>query len=292
MSALRPSASFLMSAGEKPQSSSFCVSRASPGRRCSFLHEGQGAEALLDQALHRTQLCQQVVVIGRGVETTARRRRVVGPAIVGRKRERRCIPMRRGCGPLRRRLRHGIDRRRCRFFLGKRVGEGHRVVDAHVDVLAAFALPLLWSVGCRGRQRCGIGFDRRLAALEHAVAHVVLERQGAHRQAIGVLLDARCGRGRCRCSCRSGYRRRLRRRHRLVGHALDLLQAVRRHRQHLDAAIRRLGRQDDGIVAERLTDQSQRLARCACGEAFYVHDACRRAASRQARPPRGGSERM
>src|SRR5664280_683629 len=104
---------------------------------------------------------------------------------------------------------------------------------------------------------------RRAALLQHPVAHVVLEGQRAHLHPLDVLGDA----GRLQrelaagLACRQG------------GHLADFLHRLGRHRQHLDAGARGLGREHDGVDAERLANLAKGFARCARGETFDVHAA-------------------
>jgi hypothetical protein len=114
------------------------------------------------------------------------------------------------------------------------------------------------------------GFHLGLAALEHAFAHVVLERQRAHGELLDVLLHffgggdrralhsglgrgRRAGGGRGRCS-----------------DALDVLHALRSHGQHFHAFWAGFGGQHHCIVAELLPHQDQGIARCFRAESFDV----------------------
>ena len=125
-----------------------------------------------------------------------------------------------------------------------------------------------------------------LAPAQHALAHIVLERQRAHAEHLHVALDTaadlrrhldrrRLGRvrapGRTRLTLAVDARARRCRWGRRGGNALDLLQALGRHRQHLDALCAGPRRQHDGVVAEGLAHRHQRLARAARLEASCVH---------------------
>ena len=124
-----------------------------------------------------------------------------------------------------------------------------------------------------------LGTQGGLAALEHALAYIVLEGQRAHRQAGHVVADLVLGRRRLGGRTGGGLGRRTGRRgacSRLGGrdgcrHALDLLDAFRTHGQHLDAFGAGLGGQHDGVIAERLAHQGQGVARGARAESLDVH---------------------
>jgi hypothetical protein len=116
-------------------------------------------------------------------------------------------------------------------------------------------------------RRCGLGLHGLGAPLQHALADVILERQRAHLEPLGVLLGA------ARVEVGAGLRRGGRGGR---GHLLDAAHRLRSHRQDLDAAGARLGRDHDGVVAEGLADQAKGLARRSRGEAFDVHAVSRR----------------
>jgi len=201
-----------------------------------LFHERERAEALLDQLLDGAQLGEKrllalqgsggVDVHRRGCDGRRLRDRLAlrgcdvgGDDLVGEadvEARRRCDAARRGlCG-------------RCRRSRSRRARG--RALDVRGSVR-------------RRRRRCR--GKRRLTPLEHAGADVILERQRAHRQPLGIV---------------GGTRRRQQRsrlgRSRLGRHRLETADRLRRHRDDLDATGARPGRDHDGIVAERLADEA------------------------------------
>src|SRR3989344_5240848 len=70
-----------------------------------------------------------------------------------------------------------------------------RVVAHDGGCWHAFALGLLVAAALRQGLWFGRAVERLVAAAQHALAHVVLERQRAHRQLLGVFLDCVAAQG-------------------------------------------------------------------------------------------------
>jgi hypothetical protein len=181
LSAGRLSTSLRISAGEKPVSSSFCDSMRLARLALQLLHEGQRAEALLDEAAHRTQLAHHLDLVGavRSRPWHARQRRGDRPPVAAarppasawrwaRAQRLRAAPALarggqwRGLAPWRRRGGHG----RLRW-----------APVARAAAVRTGSPPSASAAICAS------------PPLEHALAHVVLERQRAHLQLLHVLLS-------------------------------------------------------------------------------------------------------
>ena len=151
-------------------------------------------------------------------------------------------------------------------------------IGAAIGAAAAATAP-------QARQQLGRTFG--MAALEHAFAHVVLERQRAHLQLLDVVLDAgverrldagspRCGAARWRCDRRlARCRAALRRAARLGVGAGPCVRAAARFRAP-SPAPRRLRRRAGWTSRRRRRrrpglDQRQGVARGARCESFEVH---------------------
>ena len=122
--------------------------------------------------------------------------------------------------------------------------------------------------GARGRRAApdGLALQRGLAALQHALAHVVLERQRAHRQPLDVLLDGRRAElgsaRRRRRGCRaSPPRRRAGRRAALAGSCSTWRMPSGAIASTSTPSAQRLGREHDGVVAEGLRGPGARASR-------------------------------
>ena len=263
------------------------------GLALQLLHEGQGAEALLDQALHRTQLVHHVLLVAAGAaghvgqlrhgallggqaDLVAQHGRIAARRLGGRRLHRGALGVQAAGAQ---RLHGGL-----RALLAGR---------AHAD--QAFRRRQLG----RGRRhlhgiRLAAQFGR--ATLEHALADVVLEAQRAHGQGLDIgihglaegRLHALVALGHALCEAgAAGHRGHgsLRRAglhaSRAAGlgarcrscHALDLRHALGGHGQHLHAFGAGLVGQHDGVVAKGLAHQREGLAGCTGGEAFDVHAA-------------------
>ena len=261
-----------ISAGEKPQSSSFCVRRASAGWRCSFSMKARAPKrSSIRPFIERSSLIRspgRARERGGGVDERDRARRVVGAQGVAARRR----------GPARRSVRCAARSARRRTASSRRGGVERRgVVEALPSIGRRRAVDAAGGVGAATGAGCAAGCGGvasiGLAALQHALAHVVLERQRAHREPLGVLLGA-ASRASSAARFRAGGAARPR-------PALACQRAARTGCMPSGAIASTstpvgggLGREHDGVVAERLANQAKGFARGARGEAFDVHDGC------------------